>query len=188
MKIVLALTGASGAVYGVRLAEALHDAKNELHIVVTKTAKKIIKHELGGERAVLRRLLRSGKLYDEDEMEAPFASGSFRADAVVICPCSTKTLAAIACGLSHNLVCRAADVAIKEKRKLVLVIRETPLSAIHLENALKLSRLGVVIMPASPAFYPSPREIGDVVDFVVGKVLDSLGVENKLYRRWKDAP
>ncbi len=188
MKIVLALTGASGAVYGIRLAETLHSAKHELHIIVTRTAKKIIKHELGEVEGVLKKLSRFGKLYEEDEMEAPFASGSFRADAVAICPCSTKTLAAVACGFSHNLVCRAADVALKENKKLILVIRETPLSAIHLENMLKLSRLGVVILPASPAFYPSPKKIDEIVDFIVGKILDSLGVENRLYRRWKDVP
>ena len=188
MKLVLALTGASGLIYGMRLAEALHDANNELHIIVTRAAKKIMKHELGNERAVLKKLSRFGKLYDEDEMEAPVASGSFRADAMIICPCSTKTLAAVACGFSHNLVCRAADVMLKENKKLILVVRETPLSAIHLENALKLSRLGVVILPASPAFYPAPKKIDELVDFIIGKILDSLRIENKLYRRWKDVP
>ena len=182
LKIVLCVTGASGAAYAVRLAQELKKAGAELSIVVTDSAKKVFAYEEPGALAALRKC---GKTYSEDAVDAPFASGSAKFDAVVVCPCSMKTLAAISCGFAYNSVCRAADVALKERKKLVLVPRETPLHEIHLENMLKLARMGAVILPACPGFYHSPKKAGDLADFVVGKVLDSLGVENNVFKRWK---
>ena len=182
MKVVLCITGASGSAYGVRVAQALKKAGHDVSIVVTDSAKKVFAYEQPSALAALRKC---GKIYSEDAIDAPFASGSSRFDAVVVCPCSMKTLAAISCGFAYNSVCRAADVALKERKKLVLVPRETPLHEIHLENMLKLSRAGAIILPACPAFYHSPKKAGDLVDFVTGKVLDSLGVEHNVFRRWK---
>ncbi|NYZ79205.1 UbiX family flavin prenyltransferase [Candidatus Micrarchaeota archaeon] len=182
MKIILALTGASGIPIGIRLAEVLK--REELSIVVSENAKKVIEYEVGDAKKALAELGGYGKIYDEAEIDAPPASGSALFDTMVVCPCSMKTLSAIANGYCHNLITRSADVMLKEGRKLILVPRETPVSAIHLENMLKLSRLGVVILPASPAFYHKPKKIEDMVDFVVGKILDSLRIENKLYKRW----
>lgn len=182
MKIILALTGASGIPIGTRLAEALKG--HELSIIVSENAKKVIEYEVGDAGKVLAELRRYGKVYNEVDIDAPPASGSALFDAMVVCPCSMKTLSAIANGYCYNLITRSADVMLKEGRKLILVPRETPVSAIHLENMLKLSRLGVVILPASPAFYHKPKKIEDMVDFLVGKILDSLRIKNKLYKRW----
>jgi len=182
VKIILAITGASGVPIGMRLAKALR--KEQLSIIVSENAKKVIKYEVGGVKKFLAELGKYGKLYDEAEIDAPPASGSSLFDAMVVCPCSMKTLSAIANGYCHNLITRSADVMLKEGRRLILVPRETPLNAIHLENMLKLSRIGVVILPASPAFYHKPKRIGDMVDFVAGKILDSLRIENHLYKRW----
>lgn len=176
------MTGASGIAYGLRLAEVLKE--EELSLVVSEGAKKVMEYEAGDVSKTLKRLRKCGKFYDEGEIAAPPASGSSRFDAMVVCPCSMKTLSAIANGYGCNLITRSADVAIKEKRLLVLVPRETPVSAIHLENMLKLSRLGVIILPASPALYSRPKSIDDIVNFIVGKILDSLRIDNKLYRRW----
>lgn len=175
MKVVIAITGASGAVYGTRLIQVLKEQKIETQCIISKAAKLIIKHE---------REETPGECYEEGDIEAPLSSGSYRFDAMVIAPCSMKTLAAIANGYASNLITRCADVAIKEGRRLVIVPRETPLSSIHLENMLKLAKIGVVILPAMPAFYPKPKKIQDMVDFVVGKILDSLRINNTLYRRW----
>jgi 4-hydroxy-3-polyprenylbenzoate decarboxylase len=175
MKVVVAITGASGVAYGTRLIQVLKERKIETQCVVSEAAKLIIRHE-GGEIP--------GGCYEEGDIEAPLSSGSYRFDAMVIAPCSMKTLAAIANGYASNLITRCADVAIKEGRKLVIVPRETPLSSIHLDNMLKLAKIGVVILPAMPAFYPKPKKLQDMVDFVVGKILDSLGIENELYGRW----
>jgi 4-hydroxy-3-polyprenylbenzoate decarboxylase len=185
MILILAITGASGAAYGLTLAQSLKG--HELHVIVTDSAKKIIDEEIGNKEKLLSELAKLATLHDEHSFDSPLASGSFLFDAMVICPCSMKTLAAIANGYSSNLVARAADVTLKEKRKLILVPRETPLSAIHLENMLKLSRLGVIVLPACPAFYSKPKDIDELVNFVVGRVLDQLGIQNKKYRRWKHA-
>ncbi|MCX6775738.1 MAG: UbiX family flavin prenyltransferase [Candidatus Micrarchaeota archaeon] len=182
MKVILAITGASGVPIGMRLAKALR--KEQLSIVVSENAKKVIKYEVGDVKKFLAELSKYGRLYDEAEIDAPPASGSSLFDAMVVCPCSMKTLSAIASGYCHNLITRSADVMLKEGRRLILVPRETPLNAIHLENMLKLSRIGVVILPASPAFYHRPKKVEDMVDFIVGKILDSLRVENHLYKRW----
>ena len=181
MKAVLGVTGASGAVYGVRLASELARAETELTIIVSDAAKRVLAAET---RDGLKQLKSYGRLLTEHDIEADVASGSAKMDAVVICPCSMKTTAAIAHGYAYNLICRTADVAIKEHRKLVLVVREMPLSAIHLENMLKLARLGAVILPAAPGFYHEPKTVNDMVAHVVGKVLDVLGIESELYKRW----
>lgn len=181
MRIVLGVTGASGAIYGVRLAAELQKAGAELTIVVSDAAKQVLTAEVP---EGLKQLERSGRLLSEHDLDADISSGSTKTDVTVICPCSMKTLSAIANGYAHNLISRNADVAIKEQRKLVLVVREMPLNAIHLENMLKLAKLGVVILPASPGFYHKPKTVDDLVNHVVGKVMDALGIESNLFERW----
>ncbi len=181
LRVVLGVTGASGVIYGVRLAVELEKTGTELAIIVSDAAKKVLASEVP---KGLDELAKCGRLLSEDELDVDISSGSAKFDSTVICPCSMKTLAAIANGYAYNLICRNADVSIKERRKVVLVVRETPLNAIHLENMLKLARLGVVILPASPGFYHKPKSLDDLVNHVVGKVLDVLGVESNLFRRW----
>jgi 4-hydroxy-3-polyprenylbenzoate decarboxylase len=181
LKIVLGVTGASGVIYGVRLACELRRIGAELTIVVSDAAKKVMEFEAS---EGLEELRKAGRILSEHDLDAEISSGSAEFDATVICPCSMKTLSAIANGYAYNLICRNADVAIKEQRKLVLVVRETPLSAIHLENMLKLAKLGVTILPASPGFYHKPKSMDDLLNHVVGKVLDALGVESNLFERW----
>lgn len=192
----LALTGASGAVYGLRLLGCLLAAGETVHAMVSDAARAVLEIEDGvhlpGDNAALAAALRErlgvaqGTLHvhGRDEWTAPVASGSNAPRALVVCPCSMGTLAAIAAGASNNLIERAADVALKERRQLILVPRETPLSAIHLENMLKLARLGVTILPASPGFYHRPASLEQLVDFVVARVLDALGVPQQLVARW----
>jgi 4-hydroxy-3-polyprenylbenzoate decarboxylase len=195
-KIVLAMTGASGAVYGLRLGKELLNSGVRLTILISGTGLQVIREETGldlrGENGVQQALgsyfrPEPGMLayYAEDDFFAPVASGSSAPDAMVVCPCTMGTLSRIASGSSGTLLERCADVMIKERRTLTLVPRETPLSEIHLENMLRLARMGVRIVPAMPAFYHQPMSIDDLVDFIVGKVLDSLGMENSLYKRWK---
>lgn len=194
--VVLALTGASGAIYGLTLGRELLSSGMHLTILVSGTGFQVVREETGldliGDNGDVKQALASylrpapGQFdyFSEDNFFAPVASGSSAPDAMIICPCSMGTLSRIACGNSRTLLERCADVMIKERRPLALVPRETPLSEIHLENMLKLSRLGVRIVPAMPAFYQRPESIDDLVQFVVGKVLDSLGIENSLYKRW----
>ena len=194
--VALAITGASGAVYGLRLAEELLRAGVRLSLVISSAGRLVLREEQGldvpvdpaGQSAALgARFGATGDLltcYGEDDFLSPMASGSNAPDAMVVCPCSMGTLGRIAAGLSGNLIERGADVVIKEGRPLLLVPRETPLSAIHLENMLKLARLGVKIVPPMPGFYGHPQTLDDLVNFVVGKVLDQLGVEHRLFRRW----
>jgi 4-hydroxy-3-polyprenylbenzoate decarboxylase len=194
--VTLAMTGASGAAYGLRLLECLLAAGRPVYLMISPPGQIVIAQETElrlpahpkeitghlGERYGAR----PGQLTvlaPNQWFSAP-ASGSGSPAATVVCPCTSGTLAAIAQGASDNLIERAADVAIKEQRKLILVVREMPLSAIHLENMLKLARLGVVIMPASPGFYQNPRGVNDLVDFVVARVLDHLGVPHRLLPRW----
>jgi len=181
LKAVVALTGASGAIYGYRLLEKLHEAKVELIIIASNTALEILKREteING-----KALSRFGKVYGNSDMNAPTASGSYIFDAMVVVPCSMKTLACVANGVSSSLVARTADVALKERRKLILVTRETPLSLVHIENMVKATEAGAVILPACPGFYHRPRTIEGLVDHVVGKVLDQLGIKHNLFRRW----
>lgn len=181
-KAIVGITGASGVIYGVRLVQELNNAGIETISVLTHAARKVLVEELP---LGVEALEKSSRVLSEDEIDADIASGSSKWDAMIIAPCSMKTLSAVAHGYANNLVCRAADVAIKEHRRLVLVVRETPLSAIHISNMLRLSRLGVVILPASPAFYHAPDSVGSMINHVVGKILDCLGVEHGLFRRWR---
>lgn len=192
---IVAISGASGAIYGIRLVEELLRKVDTVHLCVSGTAFSIIKTEtnidwlgksdLETEKKV-RKHYSSKKInyYCETNLAAPIASGSFITDGMFIVPCSMKTLSGIANGYSSNLIARAADVTIKEGRELIISPREMPFNAIHLENMLKLSRLGVKIAPPVPAFYQKPKDLNDIVDFVVGKLLDSAGVKHNLFKRW----
>lgn len=194
--VALAITGASGAAYGLRLLECLLEAGVNVPLMLSSPGQVVIAMETdlklpGAPREIERYLseyygAEPGQLqvYGKDQWTAPLASGSGAPDAMVVCPCTSGTLAAIATGSSDHLLERAADVVVKEQRKLILVHREMPVSAIHLEHMLKLARLGVVIMPANPGFYHRPQKIEDLVDFVVARILDHLGVEHRLVPRW----
>ena len=191
LPLVVAVTGASGAPYAVRLLDALVAARRPVQLVVSSHGLRLLRTECGIESvAALRERVGASAwdavvtAYDDADRGAPPASGSARSAGMVICPCSMGTLAAIAAGTSRSLVERAADVALKERRPLVLVPRETPLGVIHLENMLRVSRAGAVILPASPGFYHRPSRIEELVDFVVARVLDHLGVAHSLSRRW----
>lgn len=195
--VCLALTGASGLPYGLRLLECLLAAGCRVQLLYSQAAQVVARQEMDLElpsrpaearAALLARMpaVAPEKLavFGREEWFAPVASGSNPPDAMVVCPCTMGTLAAIAQGLSDNLIERAADVVLKEGRRLILVPRETPFSTIHLENMLRLARAGAVILPPSPGFYHHPREIGDIVDFVVARILDQLRVPHELMRRW----
>lgn len=179
--IIVAITGASGTIYGVRILEAL-SKKKETALLVTSTASKILEYETGLKLDEIKGL--ADHYFDAYNMEAPISSGSSNFEAMIIAPCSMKTLAAIAQGYTDNTITRAADVSLKEKRKLILVPRETPLRSTHLENMLKVSKEGGIILPAMPGFYHKPENIDDIINFIAGKALDILGVENSLFRRW----
>lgn len=194
--IALAITGASGIQYGMRLLECLLAADRRVYVMVSKAARIVARYDtdwkLPGRSVELTRHLtdrlnaRPGQLsaFGEEEWSAPVASGSSAPHAMVVCPCTMATLSAIAQGTSRNLIERAADVMLKESRKLIIVPRETPFSVIHLENMLKLARMGVIILPANPGFYERPTRIEQLVDFIVARVLDQLGVEHELGPRW----
>jgi 4-hydroxy-3-polyprenylbenzoate decarboxylase len=197
-RICVAITGASGAAYGMRLVEVLLTAGVRVYLLISDAARIVCREELDLElpptaEAVTRFLNeRFGtepdllSVYAQDDWFSPVASGSNAAPAMVVCPCSGGTLAAIAHGLSGNLIERAADVMLKEGLKLILVPRESPISTIHLENMLTLARMGVRILPASPGFYHRPQKIEDLVDFIVARILDQLGLPNRIGRRWGD--
>jgi len=180
-RYVVGISGASGAVYGARLVRALVSAGHEVHAVVSDAARITSRYELD---APLEDALAGAKIYGEDRLDAPISSGSFRTDGMAVAPCSMRTLAAIAHGMEDNLLIRAAMVHLKERRRLVLLVRESPLSTIHVENMLRASSAGAVVMPASPGFYGRPRTVDDLINSVVGRVMDLLGVENSLTRRW----
>lgn len=169
-----------------RFLEVCRELGLSTEVVISETAEMLLKNELGITRAEVERLAESS--YRPDDMGAPIASGSQVRDGMVIVPCSTGTLGRIASGTSDNLIVRAADVFLKQRKPLVLVVRETPLSLIHLANMERLTRAGAVILPAAPAFYHKPKEIRDLIDFVIGKILDVLGVEHRLYSRWTEEP
>ncbi len=181
MRFVVALTGASGQVYGFKLVERLVEFA-EVYTIVSKTAEKIAEIE-GLDLDVLKS--KSTKFYTEDEITAPISSGSFKHDGMVIAPCSVKTASSIAYGITNNLVTRSADVTLKEGRKLIILFRETPLHIGHLRTLLRLAEMGAVIMPPVPAFYIKPRTIEDLVDHTVCRILDLLGLDADC-RRWGD--
>ena len=183
MKIVVGITGASGSIYGLRLIEVLRSAGHEVHAVVTDSGWKVLAYECGVSREAFAQ--RVDVLYENDDVGAAIASGSFRTDAMVIVPCSMKTAASIAHSVSDNLLTRAADVALKENKPLLIVPRETPMHAIHLENLLKLAQTGARIIPACPGFYHRPQTLQELVDMMAGKICDQLGVEHALFERWK---
>ena len=182
MKVIIGISGASGSIYGVRLFQKLQEAGTEVELIITKYGKQVLHMEAGIESWKLEELANAS--YSDDDLTAPPSSGSHLLDAMVICPCSMSTLSKIALGVSDTLTSRAAAVCLKERRKLILVPRETPLSTVYLRNMLTLSESGVIILPPSPAFYHKPETLKHLVDFVVGKIMDSLGVQHDLFPRW----
>ncbi|MGV9862546.1 UbiX family flavin prenyltransferase [Rhodococcus koreensis] len=182
MKLVVGMTGATGAAIGIRILEALGDLGVETHLVITKWARATIHMETP--YSVNDVMALASKTYSEQDQAAAIASGSYRVDGMIVAPCSMKTLAAIRCGYGDGLVARAADVSLKEQRRLVLVPRESPLSAIHLENMLALTRAGAMMLPPMPAFYNNPETTADIVDHIVSRVLDQFGLDNSLTTRW----
>jgi 4-hydroxy-3-polyprenylbenzoate decarboxylase len=181
-RLMVAITGATGAIYGVRMLEVLRDTPVETHLVMSSWARKTIVAETGRNPDDVSAM--ADYVYDAENQAARLSSGSFVTGGMLVAPCSMKTLAAIANGYSENLIHRSADVTLKEGRKLLLLVRESPLSVIHLENMLKLARMGVVIMPPVPAFYARPRSLDELVDHTVGRALDHFGIELNLVRRW----
>ena len=189
-KIVVGITGASGSVYGKRLIEVLAEKGFKLSVIATDKGKQVFNYELSLEIdsfvKELNEKYKNIKLEDNNNLFAGVASGSHGFDAVIIVPCSMGTLAEISYGLCRNLLSRAADVALKENKKLILVPRETPLNTIHLENMYRLSKVGATIIPAMPGFYNHPESIDDLVNFQVGKILNYLNIDNNLFERWED--
>lgn len=180
VRYVVAITGASGCMYGIRL---LQELPGEKILVISKMAEKIIPHETGMSIEQVKAL--ADVVYDDDDLFASISSGSYRFDAMIVAPCSASSLGKISNGLADTLITRAAAVTIKESRKLILVVRETPKSAILLENELRLARCGVCILDANPGFYSKPRTVDDIIDFVVGRCMDQLGLEHDLYQKWE---
>ena len=182
MRLIVALSGATGSIYGVHLLECLRDAGVETHAVISRWGVRTLLHETSYSKEQVEAL--ATRAYAPGDMGAAISSGSFKTDGMIVAPCSAKTLAAIAHGVGDNLIHRAADVILKERRKLVLAVREAPLSEIHLENMLKLSRMGVVILPPVPAFYHRPLTLDDIVDHTVSRMLDQFGIEVPGMPRW----
>ncbi|MFZ8838352.1 MAG: UbiX family flavin prenyltransferase [Pyrobaculum sp.] len=182
MKVFVGVTGASSIIYGVKVLELLRRAGVEIHLSVSKTAEKVIKLETDYDVQYIKSL--ADYIWDEGDLSAPPASGSFGIDAVAVVPCSTKTLAAIANGFSVNLIVRAAEVGLKERRRVVLVVRESPLSLVHIRNMELATMAGAVVMPAAPGFYTRPKTIDDLVTTFAGRVLDLLGVKHNFTPRW----
>ena len=182
MRLVVAMTGATGAVLGIRLLEALRELDVETHLVVSRWARATIAHETPYSMRDVTALASAS--YRPDDQGATISSGSFRVDGMIVAPCSMKTLAGIRTGYGDGLIGRAADVTLKERRPLVLLARETPLSAVHLENMLELTRMGAVILPPMPAFYNHPGSVGDIVEHIVARTLDQFGLELPTARPW----
>jgi len=195
-KIVVAICGASGSIYGIRLLKALLKNPINIYLIISNAGYKVLEHETGYRGESFSSFLKDKgvvihnnavlNIYEQDDFFAPPASGSFRNDGMVIVPCSMKTLGAIAAGIADNLIHRAADVNLKEKRPLILLPRETPLSLIHLKNMYMAAKAGATIMPPSPSFYSNPQSIFDLVDSVIARVLDHLKIEHDLVKQWGD--
>ena len=181
-RIIVGVSGASGAIYAYRLIQVLADSGIEVHFVASKAGLEVLEYECGLTMVQLTQMVH--KIYDVNRIDSAIASGSFPCESMVIVPCYMKTLGSLANGIAGNLLTRAADVTLKEGRKLVLVTRETPVHAIHLENMLKLSHAGARIVPACPGFYHRPQTIEELVDMLVGKICDTLNVDNDLCERW----
>lgn len=185
MRIIVGITGASGSVYGYTLVRALHQLGIETHLIVTEMGEKVMQFECG---VTMDMMNRYATIHKNTNLFASVASGSFKTDGMVICPCSMNTLGAIANGVGDTLLNRAASVVMKEYRKLIIVPRETPLHLIHLKNMTKLVEAGAYMLPASPGFYHKPQEIWELVNFMVGRILDMLGIDHELIQRWGDKP
>lgn len=183
-KIVIGFSGASGIIYGIRLLEVLHSINIQTYLIISEWAKKNIAIETPKTLEYVKSL--SSVNYDNSKLDASVSSGSFLHDGMVIVPCSMKSLSSIANGYDDTLISRAASVTLKESRKLILVPRETPLSRIHLENMIKVQEAGAIILPAMPGFYHNPSSIDQIVDHLVGKILDQLKIKHELFKRWKD--
>ena len=183
MKVLVSIGGASGSIYGIRLLEELVKSKVELHLIISDGAKKILEHETKYKSEEI--IKKANFYYDNSDMFAGPASGSFKIDAMVICPCSMKTLSAVANGYSDTLTSRAAGCCLKEERKFIIVVRETPLDLPGIKNMLSAKQAGATILPAMPGFYHKPQKIEDLVDFLIGKILDQLKIKHSLFKRWK---
>lgn len=183
MRLIIGMTGATGAILGIRLLQELRSQPVETHLVMSRWARATIELETDWSAREVAKL--ADVVHGSDDQAAAISSGSFRTDGMVITPCSAKTLAAIRAGYGSDLIARAADVVLKEQRRLVLVARETPLSSIHLENMLYLSRMGVTILPPMPAFYNRPASVDDVVDHIVARVMDQFGLDSEHAVRWQ---
>ncbi|MDR2944727.1 MAG: UbiX family flavin prenyltransferase [Methanosarcinales archaeon] len=184
MELIIGISGASGAGYGIRLLEILKETEIKIHLIMTKAAEEIIQTETDHDPEEIRKL--ADFVWDENDFSAPIASGSYKTAGMIIAPCSMKTLGQVAGGISDNLLVRAADVCLKEERKLILMVRETPLSLVHLENMVAAKKAGATIMPACPGFYSRPESIDDLFNIMAGRALDLAGVENHIYKRWKE--
>jgi 4-hydroxy-3-polyprenylbenzoate decarboxylase len=182
MRLVVGITGASGAIFGIRTLEALRALGVETHLIISQWARSTIAHETSVTLSQVEGL--ATVVYHHENQAAPISSGSFKTDGMIVAPCSMKTLAAVRIGFGDSLITRAADVALKEKRKLVLLARESPFSEIHLDNMLTLARMGVVIFPPIPAFYNKPATVDDIVNHIVGRLLDQFGLNMPGVKRW----
>jgi len=186
LPLIIAISGASGAIYGIELLKALKTAGVETHLVISKTAQITIAHETEYSLPEVQKL--AGHFYSNADMAAPISSGSFKTMGMIIAPCSMRSLAEIATGCTTTLLTRAADVILKERRRLVLMPRETPLHSIHLRNMLTLSDMGAIIAPPLPAFYSKPKSLDDIVKHTIGRVLDLFDIEHELVKRWEGIP
>ena len=185
MRLIVGISGATGPIYGVRLLEVLKEKKIETHLIVTSTAKQILLQETSYSIKKIEEL--ASHVHDNQNLGASISSGSFKTDGMIVIPCSLKTLSGIAHSYNENLMIRAADVALKERRRLVLVVRETPLHQGHIELMLQASRIGAILFPPVPAFYPHPKTIDDLINHTVGKILDLFEIDHRLFVRWRDS-
>jgi 4-hydroxy-3-polyprenylbenzoate decarboxylase len=181
-RIIVGISGSSCVILGIRLLEVLKKLNIETHLIISETAKRLIEHETSYKVKEVEKL--ATKVYDNKDLFAEIASGSFKTNGMVIAPCSMKTLGGIANGYSDNLMLRTADVCLKERRKLVLVTRETPLNLIHIENMRKITLAGGIILPPVLTLYSKPKKIEDIIDHIIGKILDVMEIENEIYKRW----